>query len=59
MKRIYIASILIGLLYGFTSCSDFLFEDPQTSMSTEQIFADIDNIQPYLNGFIFNTRHQD
>ena len=56
MKRIYIISILIGLLYGLSSCSDFLFEDPKTSMSTAQIFADIDNIQPYLNGIYFKYR---
>ena len=56
MKRIYIISILVGLLYGLSSCNDFLFEDPKTSMSTAQIFADIDNIQPYLNGIYFKYR---
>lgn len=58
MKKTYIISILIGFLFccSISSCSDFLIEDPQTSMSTEQIFADIDNIQPYLNGIYFKYR---
>jgi hypothetical protein len=41
------------------ACNDFLEENPQTSLSTEQVFANLDNIQPYLDGIYFkwkNTR---
>lgn len=55
--------ILITILGGLAlstflpSCTDdFLAQDPQTSLSTEQIFADIDNIQAFLNGIYFKWR---
>ncbi len=38
------------------SCSDFLIEEPQTSLSIEQVLSDMDNIQPYLNGLYSNIR---
>ena len=38
------------------ACSDFLIEEPQTSLSIEQVLSDMDNIQPYLNGLYSNLR---
>ena len=39
-----------------SSCSDFLEENPQTSLSTEQVFADKNNIQAYLDGVYYKWR---
>lgn len=41
-----------------TSCQkDFLDQDPKTSLSTEQLFASLDNVQPFLNGLYSKFRN--
>lgn len=41
-----------------TSCQkDFLKQDPKTSLSTEQLFASLDNVQPFLNGLYTKFRN--
>lgn len=53
--KICVASLLIVAL--LTACQkDFLKQDPQTSLSTEQLFASLDNVQPFLNGLYFKFR---
>ena len=53
----YFSSILIIFLILMASCSeDFLNQDPQTSLSSEQLFASLDNIQPFLDGIYFKMR---
>lgn len=59
MKTIKISILsVIGIIAAFlTSCGDnFLEQDPQTSLSTEQLFASMDNIQPYLDGLYYKWR---
>lgn len=47
---------LIALVtVALTSC-DFLSQEPQTSLSAEQLVADMDNLQPYLNGIYYSWR---
>lgn len=42
----------------FSSCEDgFLNQDPQTSLSTEQLFSSLDNIQPFMDGLYFRWRN--
>lgn len=41
-----------------TSCQkDFLKQDPKTSLSTEQLFSSLDNVQPFLNGLYTKFRN--
>ena len=60
MKNIVNKSIVaLALLFSviaLDSCSDFLSQEPQTALSTEQVFANMDNIQPYLNGVYYCFR---
>lgn len=54
-KRKYL--ILILIMFIVTSCNkDFLEQDPQTSLSTDQLFSSLDNVQPFLNGLYFKWR---
>lgn len=55
IKKINILALSLGLA-ALTACSDFLIEEPQTSLSIEQVLSDMDNIQPYLNGLYSNLR---
>ena len=57
MKKILLNSwllILVSLL-SLTGCN-ILTQEPQTSLSSEQLMADMSNIQPYLNGIYFAWR---
>lgn len=55
MKRSY--KILVAGLLAITCYScNFLSQEPQTSLSTEQLFSDIKNVQPYLNGIYYSWR---
>lgn len=58
MKKINIILIASGMILSalFSSCTDFLTQEPQTALSTEQIFADIENIQPFLDGIYYKWR---
>jgi hypothetical protein len=51
-----LAYCYIVFIFLFSSCSDFLEETPQTALSTEQVFADKNNIQPYLDGVYFKWK---
>lgn len=59
MKTIKITTmgIVVAAVSLFPACGDnFLVQDPRTSLSTRQLFASIDNIQPYLDGLYFKWR---
>ncbi len=50
---------LVACVLIMTGCKDdFLAQEPQTQLSTEQVFADLDNVQPYLNGVYNAWREQ-
>ncbi len=55
MKRVQIIFLSV-LAVMVSSCDDFLTQDPQNSLSIEQIFADLNNIQPYLNNIYYDFR---
>jgi len=51
IKKIKIASISLSVVaLGMTSCSDFLDQKPKTSLTQEQVFSDIKNIEPAVDG---------
>src|SRR5512133_2807477 len=55
--KVVILSILTVALAGLFSCeSDFLNQDPQTALSTEQVFSSLDNVQPFLDGLYVKWR---
>ena len=43
------------LALSLSSC-DFLSQEPQTSLSPEQLVLSIDNMQPYINGIYYSWR---
>jgi len=40
-----------------SSCSDFLDEGPQTALTQEEVFADLDNIEPLILGLYTSWRN--
>ncbi|MFR0835111.1 MAG: RagB/SusD family nutrient uptake outer membrane protein, partial [Barnesiella sp.] len=55
--KIKILSIILAGTLLLPSCEDgFLTQDPQTSLSTDQVFESLDNVQPYLDGLYFKWR---
>jgi starch-binding outer membrane protein, SusD/RagB family len=58
MKNNKILVFLMTLLLLVTSsCSDFLNEDPQTALTQEQVFAELDNIEPLILGLYTSWRN--
>lgn len=55
IKKLNILALAVGMA-AMPSCSDFLIEEPQTSLSIEQVLSDMDNIQSYLDGLYTNLR---
>lgn len=55
--KIFIILTAFVVASGFWSCSeDFLKQDPQTSMSNDQVFESLDNVQFFLDGLYFQWR---
>jgi starch-binding outer membrane protein, SusD/RagB family len=53
-----VSLLLLITIALITSCQkDFLDQDPKTSLSTEQLFASLDNVQPFLNGLYTKFRN--
>jgi starch-binding outer membrane protein, SusD/RagB family len=50
MKNINIVLFLLILTFSMVSCSDFLDEGPQSTMTSEQVFSKVENIDPYMLG---------
>ncbi|MDR0799661.1 MAG: RagB/SusD family nutrient uptake outer membrane protein [Dysgonamonadaceae bacterium] len=55
IKNRFVYSILI-LSVLLTACSDFLIQDPQTQLSNEQTFSNLDNMQAFLDGVYFKWK---
>jgi len=55
MKTTIIYSLSILLLLA-TSCSNFLEQEPQTALTEEQVFNDLDNIEPLVLGLYTSWR---
>ncbi|HYX09490.1 MAG TPA: RagB/SusD family nutrient uptake outer membrane protein, partial [Bacteroidales bacterium] len=52
-----IIGFLLFVLILMTSCNDdFLNQNPQTSLSSDQLFSSLDNVQPFLDGLYFKWR---
>lgn len=55
MKTRVLAAMALMIL--FSSCSDFLEQDPQTALSEQQVYAKMDNIEPALLGSFTSWRN--
>lgn len=56
-RKIFLPLILALIVAMTISCNDdFLNQDPQTSLSSEQVFSSLDNVQPFLNGLYAKWR---
>ena len=56
-SKINITGFLFFVLVLVSSCNDdFLNQNPQTSLSTDQLFSSVDNVQPFLDGLYFKWR---
>ncbi len=59
MKKyiVYLFIFFTANLLILAGCSeDFLNQEPQTSLSSNQVFESLDNVQPFLNGLYFKFR---
>lgn len=54
--KLVVSVLITSSLLSLSSCEDFLTQEPQTALSLEQVFSDINNVQPYLNGVYFAFR---
>ncbi|NMB81517.1 MAG: RagB/SusD family nutrient uptake outer membrane protein [Ignavibacteria bacterium] len=56
-KIIFITILLLALGFIHSGCNeDFLNQDPQTSLSDNQVFESLDNVQFFLDGLYFEWR---
>lgn len=55
-KNIFVV-ILSFLFLVTSSCSDFLDEGPQTALTQEEVFKDLDNIEPLILGLYTRWRN--
>lgn len=49
INKLVIAYILVGSL-GLFSCSDFLNQDPKTSLTEQEAFSDLESVAPVVTG---------
>lgn len=57
MKKIYINLMLASLaMWSMTSCSDFLDEKPTGSLTEDEVFSDIENVEPLVTGLYTTFR---
>ena len=49
-KTIINIALASMLLMGATSCSDFLDVKPTGSLTEDEVFADINNVEPLVTG---------
>lgn len=49
-------ALIVALVLGMTSCSDFLEQMPKTSLTQEQVFSDLANIEPAVDGLYTSYR---
>lgn len=59
MKKIY-SSLLIAscILITLMSCDDFLTQDPDTALSTKQMFTSIERVEPLVSGLYVKWKSQ-
>lgn len=59
MKNINIKTlaIVLAIVAGTTSCSDFLNEMPKTALTPKQIYTDLNNLEPTVDGLYTSYRN--
>src|SRR5688572_18595041 len=55
--RIVLVKLMALSLLVSSSCSDFLDEGPQTALTQEQVYADLNKIEPVILGLYTNWRN--
>ncbi|HEY9046849.1 MAG TPA: RagB/SusD family nutrient uptake outer membrane protein [Ohtaekwangia sp.] len=55
-KNVLVKLMALVLLVS-SSCSDFLNEDPQTALTQEEVYAELDNIEPLILGLYTSWRN--
>lgn len=55
--NIVLVKLMAFVLLVSSSCSDFLDEDPQTALTQEEVFAELDNIEPLILGLYTSWRN--
>jgi starch-binding outer membrane protein, SusD/RagB family len=51
-----IMGLLLALIIGLASCSDFLTQDPKTALTQEEVYGNLDNLEPMLMGLYTKWR---
>lgn len=57
MKTIHILSLSTLLLMGATSCQDFLDKEPQSALTANQIYTDLNRLEPTVDGLYVSFRN--
>ncbi len=55
-RKINILAIIAAFVIGSSSCSDFLDEMPKTALIPEQVFKDLDVLEPTVDGLYSSFR---
>ena len=57
-NRMFVAKLMaLVVLVVSSSCSNFLNEEPQTALTQEEVFSDLDNIEPLILGLYTSWRN--
>lgn len=57
MKTIHILLISALCLLGATSCQDFLDKEPQSALTANQIYSDLNRLEPTVDGLYVSYRN--
>lgn len=57
MKAITILSLSALCLFGTSSCQDFLDKEPQSALTADQIYTDLDRLEPTVDGLYTSFRN--
>jgi len=56
-NRMFVAKLMALVLVASGSCSKFLDEEPQTALTQEKVFSDLNNIEPLVLGLYTSWRN--
>ena len=57
MKSITIFSLSALCLLATSSCQDFLDKEPQSALTADQIYTDLDRLEPTVDGLYTTFRN--
>lgn len=56
MKRIILLNIVLGVLLSFSSCTEFLDEEPKTQLTEAEVYGNEENIKLLISGLYTQWR---